>query len=301
MSVQAMAECWGGDFPVQSDTGVSGTCIRLVALAVADVVNDTYDNEYYGSVTRLAEKVGTTRETVAKVLQHLVSVGVLVVIEERPGRTNRYRWMGVPKTPANGGDGNAVTPQPDGNAVRYLTGMPSPPDGNAVTIPIEPKSDPIANPFPAGAGSVTLGDFGADPDEVRVDTKAAPSRIVLEYFLTSWADMVSLRKIHTMVPKVPNRVAAYQWLNTNFFKPKEGGSFPVEAVTTMIDDFINKVEYGNIVIKGNAWSTFVYYSSKLSTTAPDDSYTNNYPSAEEMWQAYLDKNPHQGVDEPPEA
>jgi hypothetical protein len=292
-----MAECWGKDFPVESNNGVSGIAIRLVSLAVADVVNDTYDNEYYGSVTRLAEKVGTTRETVVKSLQHLVSAGVLAVIEERPGRTTRYRWMGVPTTPPNEGVGNADTPQPVGNADRYLSGAPTPPVGSADTNPIEPKSDPrTETQTPAGAGVVTLGSFGEDPDREETDPSKAPSRVAVEHLLSSWYDMVSLRKIHTMVPRVPNRVAAYKYLNTNFFKPKEGGPFPASSVIAMVDDFINKVEYGNIEVKGNAWSTFVFYANRLNTQ-PQDTYVSPNPTTiEELWEKY-----GTGVDEPPVA
>lgn len=112
MSIVAMSHCWGENFPVKAK-GVSSAAVRLVALSIADVVNDANDNEFYGSVTRLAAKVTLSRETVGLVLKHLVEAGVLDQLEERPGGTTRYRWNGVPEIPSpltdgpDGGDGTS--------------------------------------------------------------------------------------------------------------------------------------------------------------------------------------------------
>jgi hypothetical protein len=112
MSIVAMSHCWGENFPVKAK-GVSSAAVRLVALSIADVVNDANDNEFYGSMTRLAAKVTLSRETVGLVLKHLVEAGVLDQLEERPGGTTRYRWNGVPEIPSpltdgpDGGDGTS--------------------------------------------------------------------------------------------------------------------------------------------------------------------------------------------------
>lgn len=112
MSIAAMTQCWGANFPVKAK-GVSAAVVRLVALSVADVVNDANDNEFYGSVKRLAAKVALSRETVGLAMKHLVDVGVLEHLEDRPGGTTRYRWHGVTELPSPlsersvGGDGTA--------------------------------------------------------------------------------------------------------------------------------------------------------------------------------------------------
>ena len=115
MSIVAMSHCWGENFPVKAK-GVSSAAVRLVALSIADVVNDANDNEFYGSVTRLAAKVTLSRETVGLVLKHLVEAGVLDQLEERPGGTTRYRWNGVPEIPSpltDGPDGGVGTSRRD--------------------------------------------------------------------------------------------------------------------------------------------------------------------------------------------
>lgn len=110
MSVEAMAACWG-DFPVDVD-GVSPTCVRVVALAIADVVNDLHGNELWASFDTIAAKVGVHRDRVRLVVRHLCAHGVLVKLEDRPGRTTRYRWAWFPvdnsRTPR---DPREVTPR----------------------------------------------------------------------------------------------------------------------------------------------------------------------------------------------
>jgi hypothetical protein len=91
VSIQAMSACWGPDFPVRAE-GLSSHAVRVVALAVADVVNDMHGHEFYAARKKLAEKVGMDRDTVGDVLKHLVEAGVLSVVELSPGKPVRYRW-----------------------------------------------------------------------------------------------------------------------------------------------------------------------------------------------------------------
>ena len=84
MSIQAMASCWGTDFPCEAD-GVAASTVRLVGLAIADVVNDLHHNEFFGSTVNIARKCGVHRNTVTFSLQHFARVGVLKVVRDRPG------------------------------------------------------------------------------------------------------------------------------------------------------------------------------------------------------------------------
>ena len=66
-----------------------GVMVTFVALAMADVVNDMNENEFFGSLTKVATKCGVHRDTVRRVINHLVDVAVLEVVQERAGRTTR--------------------------------------------------------------------------------------------------------------------------------------------------------------------------------------------------------------------
>ncbi len=120
MSIEAMTACWGPLFPVEADK-ISPQTVRLVALAIADVVNDMHDNRFYARRKTLAEKVGCHPDTVGDVMQHLVAGKVLERLKSDPGRPVEYRWtLGVT---ARGGCGES----PQG--VRSSTA------GGAVTSP----------------------------------------------------------------------------------------------------------------------------------------------------------------------
>lgn len=96
MSIAAMASCWGDRFPVDDCPDVHPATVRLVALAIADVVNDTHGNEFFAALSRLAEKVCLHRDTVRLVMRHLSAVGVLAVLEApspQGGKPGRYRWI----------------------------------------------------------------------------------------------------------------------------------------------------------------------------------------------------------------
>lgn len=93
MSSDATAACWGRAFPVDSDGPTAPHTVRLVALAIAEIVNDAHGWTFYGSAVNLATKAGVHRDTVRLVIKHLCAVGVMEVVEERPGRTTMYRWL----------------------------------------------------------------------------------------------------------------------------------------------------------------------------------------------------------------
>lgn len=65
----------------------------LVHLALADVANDMHSNELWCSVDTIARKTRLNRSTVMNALGDMVAGGVLELLEERPGRTNRYRML----------------------------------------------------------------------------------------------------------------------------------------------------------------------------------------------------------------
>lgn len=139
MSIKAMAQCWGADFPVKSELPISPTVVRLVALAIADVVNDLQGNEFYGSVTNLANKVGASRETVGLVIKHLVVVGVLERLDEHRGRkgTFRYLWRPLSDIPSK------VDPYPPTESDSTIVGtIRQPLSEPSVTIPRERNSNP---------------------------------------------------------------------------------------------------------------------------------------------------------------
>jgi hypothetical protein len=85
MSIQAMAEVWGAEVtPAQA----------YVLLAVADVVNDAYGNEFWMASGALAKKVGMLPGNARHRLAELVELGWIEVLEIVPGEATRYRWLG---------------------------------------------------------------------------------------------------------------------------------------------------------------------------------------------------------------
>lgn len=98
MSFQALSSVWGDAFP-DTCKGVGRPAVRLVALAIADIVNDLNENEFWATLPKIAAKTGLSRDTVRLTIRHLQDVGVIVLLEERPGRSTRYRWQYDPTTP----------------------------------------------------------------------------------------------------------------------------------------------------------------------------------------------------------
>lgn len=142
MSVQALG--W-----VFSHSPLRGTALAL-HLAVADSVNDQHGNELWMSQANLARKARTTRPTVNRVLAEMVDLGLLELLEEGRGGTNRYRFL-TPDRPVEyqpGGVSKSNTPpvskgdtpvsKDDRGVCREATGGVS----KSNTIPIEPKGNP---------------------------------------------------------------------------------------------------------------------------------------------------------------
>jgi len=65
---------------------------KLVALAMADVVNDMNGWRFWSSVRTLAKKTGVSPRTVRESLRTLEEAGWLDRVEERPGETYVYEW-----------------------------------------------------------------------------------------------------------------------------------------------------------------------------------------------------------------
>ncbi len=66
---------------------------RLVHLAIADVVNDAHNNEFWMSSYGLAEKAGVSRSTVVRVLKDMSKRGLMELVEsgQATRRPSRYR------------------------------------------------------------------------------------------------------------------------------------------------------------------------------------------------------------------
>lgn len=114
MSAAALATCWG-DLPMPS-SGVSAASYRLVAVAIADIVNDAHDNQFFGSIKNLADKVRLNRDTVRRCVGAMVESGVLEVVRTRDGDTSIYRWVWFP---------------PRGETATHPAATPRPPRGDA--------------------------------------------------------------------------------------------------------------------------------------------------------------------------
>lgn len=67
----------------------------IVALAVADVVNDVHANEFWMTSKALARKVGMHHRSVRDRLGELTDLGWIQVVVAEPGSPIRYRWLGV--------------------------------------------------------------------------------------------------------------------------------------------------------------------------------------------------------------
>lgn len=108
-----MKQCWSPAFPDRCP-GVSKAAVMSVALALADVVNDTHGNQFYGSVDRLAVKARVTRKQAGTVIAHLVDAGVIALVQRRPGRSTLYRWLGVnPSRSDPGADSGGESIRPE--------------------------------------------------------------------------------------------------------------------------------------------------------------------------------------------
>lgn len=83
------AEATGWVYRFSPYTGVRFT----IHHAIADSVNDQNADEFWMRQGVLARKARTTRGTVNAALATMIEEGFLVLLEERPGGANRYRFL----------------------------------------------------------------------------------------------------------------------------------------------------------------------------------------------------------------
>lgn len=260
MSVTAMASCWGSKFPAKSSLQVSQSTVLAVALAIADSVSDQNHNEYYGSVTRLAEKVNLSRETVGLAVQHLVTTGVLKVLQHRPGRTSRYQWRYLTESSVR---------LPDGTIRQGVT-------ERSVTIPREPKVQ-TQEQHRRAAEKETDVNFGADPEasDSRVakrgkepsfgsDTDSQPTPVrtpakstqVINHMEALWPQVCNEQSYHNC--KLLDKVAFRSYLSHNFFGPTASTPMSVEQVNAMVSQLMEDLRLGRFRLKQDqpVWLTF---------------------------------------------
>jgi hypothetical protein len=94
----------------------------LVHLAIADVVNDIHENEFWMSTATLAAKAKVSRSTVTATLRDMSDRGLLVLLQAGGAsrKPSRYRFT------------SALT---DSTSAIWPSGL----DRSPVTIPIEPN------------------------------------------------------------------------------------------------------------------------------------------------------------------
>lgn len=145
----------------------------LLHLAVADVVNDAHDNEFWMSHGSLAEKVGCRRATVSEWFTEAVGLGLvqLVTDNSRAGRPNRYR---VVLTAGCTPTGQGCTPTGQG-VYASRTGGVRPPDTELKgTKPTQPE--PVTSTDAPRAATTTVvaawaEATGRDPGRVKPNAK----------------------------------------------------------------------------------------------------------------------------------
>lgn len=109
-------------------------------------------------------------------------------------------------------------------------------------------------------------DMGSDPDRRPVESKLTPSREIVNIFLTEWSALVPDNPNLFNVQVIPHRVAAYKWLNTQYFKPEIGEPKDVDYVAHLVHNFMRMIKYRDIEPKPGmtAWQCFIYNIKKLS-------------------------------------
>lgn len=277
MSVAAMASCWGSKFPSKAELPVSQSTVLAVALAIADSVSDQNHNEYYGSVIRLAEKVNLSRETVGLAVQHLVNVGVLKLLQQRPGRTSRYQWGYLTDTSVR---------SPDGTFRQGVTDV-------SVTNPREPKMR-TQEQYRRAAGKDESMNFGADPERVDTpvpkrakerpfggDSDSQPKEVrtpakstqVMNHMELLWPQVATAQGYHNC--KVTDRKAFASYLNHTFLGPDAKTPLDVETLKAVVSHFMQDLEIGRFRLKDGqpVWMAFTRrwqkYSSERVTPAND--------------------------------
>lgn len=253
MSVQATVWVWHN-----AVTESSGQ--RLVLLALADAAGGDEDDPRicWPSIERISKMTAIGYSTVKLHLDRLEQMGAISKVERRRRKNgNLGTWVyTVNFTTA---DGSAVVssgvslPRADPSAL-----VQSRPIG-----PHEPSiQEPLLQPRTAAPLLDSFGGDGTEKSEVR---EMAPSRQIVGLFMDEWHKVVMTRNDYAMIPRLPHKIAAYKWLNDQFFKPSTGDPRTVEQVSQLVLSFMQKVRYDEITPKQgySAWQCFIANISKL--------------------------------------
>lgn len=123
----------------------------LVHLALADVANDMHHHELWCSTDTISKKTRVGRSVVVEALDRLVELGLLTVVEVRPGRTTKYRFM-YPDLPIQfSDDPSEIGLRKSEAAVRKSEGSPPETGPELKDLEAEPSS---REPF-----SIDINDF----------------------------------------------------------------------------------------------------------------------------------------------
>lgn len=109
----------------------------IIHLAVADVVNDTYGNEFWMSTDNMALKTRTSRRTVQRAFDEFVENGDLVIVRSATQRTpTTYRFVFRNHEPVDNSDSgvshshSGVSASPLGVSASHLGVSPRHPNSN---------------------------------------------------------------------------------------------------------------------------------------------------------------------------
>jgi hypothetical protein len=162
VSVEAITAVLHEEFPAPT-AGVSRPSYMLVALIVANTVNDLNDNRFYAALGNVARKANINRDTVRRCVSALVEAGVLTVLDDRAGSPTEYRWEWFgPRGDTAGG--SRPDRDPAGDRGRGDTAGGSRPDrGGVAATPRQTQENPTVtqgvehvNPTIVGATAIEL-------------------------------------------------------------------------------------------------------------------------------------------------
>jgi len=124
----------------------------LVHLAIADTVSEKYDFEFWASLSTLADKTRTNRNTVRAAVRKMEDAGLLTVVEAERGKSCRYVFNMPNPAPVTRG-ASVEHPAPECANPAPQTADPAPeearPRATDAPIPMnvnEPKGTQLARP-----------------------------------------------------------------------------------------------------------------------------------------------------------
>lgn len=147
----------------------------VVHLALADVVNDQHQHEFWMAQANLAEKCRCTRTEVSRVLNQMVADGYLAVLEDnsRAGRPSRFRFL------YHQADGDGCADSAQGVCAERTR------NSNELNIPVPPVPD---------ASALVAVAEGEAPWKVALSQHAgkiekAKSFDAMQPFMAAWDDL----------------------------------------------------------------------------------------------------------------